>query len=261
MTTYQDFLQHVVRTLGQRGFIFLLRKEGLDAKFAERVGSGLEKYDNRTGKFLGLVSKVARAGADVPAGVGMFEKFVLGFGVHRSETATTDSVFQSMTETFDLSAVMFAMTGLKFLACVNCDELTPDALLEKARRLEEIAPALRAVQGKVKPKVLGMRVGRGIETDVCASLCLTFTRPASYQRLRPAVDALRLSSTGLGERYAKAARSLILNPMLFGHKGSNYLAKIVCRLYDRSVEASGSFRNVPVLGSMAYGFRPEELLP
>jgi hypothetical protein len=264
MVTFEDFVVHVVQTLEQRGFVFLFKNRE-NSDFSHRIGSGLQNLDKRTGKLLGYVSKVTRSVSELPPGMGIFTDFMLNFENVRADDATHDAVFRLIGETFDLNAINFSISGVKYLACLDCDALNSGELEMKAQRFEEAALALRTVHGKTKPKILGLRFGRGIETDVFASLCFTFLHSDSYELLRSAVDRIELSSTSLGTRYLRGMRALVLNPMLFGNKGNTDLDKLVCRLYDRTIKSTSfgrrTVQRAMTLGMISYGFKPKELVP
>lgn len=55
------------------------------------------------------------------------------------------------------------------------------------------------------------------------------------------------------------------NPLLFGYKGSVFLSRLTCRLFDGTVEVARGFRSltrhIAAIDRFYYGFTPEELMP
>ncbi len=263
MITFDDFVVHVVQTLENKKFVFLF-KDNENSNFQQKIDGNLNSLDKRTSKLLGYVSKVARLGSDLPPGLEMFSDFLVNFqNVRSGEVLNT--VFHQIGDNFDLNAINFSMSGVKYLACLDCNKLKPEDINAKVQYFEEAALSLRSVQGRLKPKILGLKIGRGIETDVFASLCFVFSGRDNYEYLRDEVNRIELSSTSLGARYLRGLRNIALNPMLFGNKGNTDLDKLICHLYDGKINSSSSGRRTAQramsLGMISYGFTPKELLP
>jgi hypothetical protein len=263
MLQYEDFLAHVVNLASRNKFVCLMPGKELTPPMREQVDAQVQTHEDRLGRFYNFFLSHGLDGADL----GLFDfvkEHLVGLGAVRGGSGEALARLSQYLPHVDLIAVQMGTLGARFLAAVRGDRHSPGSLPAVAEALNGIGAALLELQGAWKLKLAGLNLGKGVGMDATGSALFAFADPTRLAQLRPSLEGLQLG-TPAGERFWKGLKSSVVNPLLFGHKGSVNLSKLIFRLSDRAVEVPGFWRSltakVGVVDRFYFGLTPEELLP
>lgn len=260
---YDDFLAHVINLTTRSKYVCLTPGKVVVPEMWQQIDAQVQTHEDRLGRFYNFF--LSQGLDDANLGVFDFVKdHILGMGTTRGSSEDALAQLAEYLEYVDFVAVQIGTLGAKFLVAINGDRQSVSSLLTLGKPLNGIGDALLELQGAWKLKLAGMKIGKGVGMDVMGSVMFTFSNRDTLEQLRSPIGHLQLG-TSQGERLKKAVKMSILNPLLFGHKGSIYLSKLIFNLSDRTVEVPEFWRSLTakagIVDRLYYGFTPEELLP
>src|SRR5262249_51418020 len=141
---FQETAQRVVNRLKDKGFVFLFGDQ-----HQESLKAGLQKFDEQTNTVVKYATKFVMPFMGAPPVLKEVYKYFAGLHIDRSATPEQLDELQALMAEFDLNAVKFTVLfGPKYLACVDCDDLTAEQITAKARAFEKAAAGVTLLAGK-----------------------------------------------------------------------------------------------------------------
>lgn len=233
ITPFARYLGHVITTLKNRDFVFIIA----DASGLEDIERQLDKADATNAKLLPWMMRLVGFMYGMPGPLQGFMPHFMSVKHEAAEASAAERLFGDMKKHFPLNAFRFSTTGVQYLSCLHCDDLSVNQLSEKARVFADLAWGMKSILGKLKTRILGIPF-KAQEQNVHASLCLTFTDQQVFEGMAVPVSSLNLRSMTIRERLQWMKIYVPIWYLASPPKGKVYLEKIVYRTYDNHIESS-----------------------
>lgn len=260
---YQQFLAHVLRRATTDKFVSLVPFQRVSAEICDEMRLQLQSHADRLGR---IYHFVLSHGLDEAAmgPLSFIKDHILGFVSDREDPGEVLEQLSGHLVHIDCVAIQIGALGARFLVVVEGDRLCAASLANLEAAVKGIGEIILQMQGVWKLKFAGLKLGKGVGLDATGTVAFAFADPAKLEGLRKGMQQMSMG-TPLGDKFKKAIRAMILNPLLFGHKGNLNVSPLTIRLFDRTVEIPGFVRSwtskVGMVDRLYFGFTPEDLLP
>ena len=236
---FPHFYEHIIRTLKDKGFFFLL---DIDSAHGE-LKTQLEHSNERIASILPTALKILGPlyGGDqtvVNTVVPFLSKFLK---IGEIEGSNVAALFRDMRERFPLIAIKNSAPGIQYLACLDCDQLSQIQLVAKVDLFTTLAFALKSII-KTDSRILGVRFGKPVESNVYGSICFVFTQKDHCARLTDTVNKLKLNETSFIKELNILKVYVPIWYLINPPEGHVSLDKIVYRLFDNQISNDKRFR-------------------
>lgn len=232
MVNYDDFRVHTINLLTRNKYVCLVPNQEFDNDTLRKIDAQFDKhYMDKTYNFF---AKLGASAADL----GVLEIFKEQlFGVTTSRTASQDALSQigEHCERLDLVGMRIGKLEGQLVAFVNGDIQSESTLSTIGQDLEKISESFLSFLRKHKLKLGGLKIGKGVGTNLGGLILFFFSDSGKLEKIRPQVQSLKIGTTTT-QQLGKLAKSFIVNPWIFGEKGSFVPTKVIIRLFDNKIE-------------------------